>query len=239
MIFADFEKIHFSLFGFELMEPMALITDVIMGSLSVYFAFRLRKNLTDHPFYLYWSYFFLIFGAGAFYGGFAHAFYGYWGVIGKFPSWISGPVSVYCLEQAMISVHPDNKILSRLKVISFWKFFAVILAWILILSLGPIQEKPSIGFLPIAINTILGVSLSAGILGSIYKKKGLSVNFKYFVLGVLVMIPSAFVFLMKINLHQWFDKNDLSHVLLTAGITYFFIGCRKLYKEGLLQDSYL
>ena len=239
MIFADFEKIHFSLFGFELMEPMALITDVIMGSLSVYFAFRLRKNLTDHPFYLYWSYFFLIFGAGAFYGGFAHAFYGYWGVIGKFPSWISGPVSVYCLEQAMISVHPDNKILSRLKVISFWKFFAVILAWILILSLGPIQEKPSIGFLPIAINTILGVSLSAGILGSIYKKKGLSVNFKYFVLGVLVMIPSAFVFLMKINLHQWFDKNDLSHVLLTAGIAYFFIGCRKLYKEGLLQDSYL
>jgi len=239
MIFADFEKIHFSLFGFELMEPMALITDVVMGSISIYFAFRLRKNLIDHPFYLYWSYFFLIFGAGAFYGGLAHAFYGYWGVIGKFPSWISGPISVYCLEQAMISVYPDNKILSRLKIISFWKFFAVVLVWILILTLGPLEEKPSIGFLPIAINTILGVSMSAGILGYIYKKKGLSVNFKYFVLGVLVMIPSAFVFLMKINLHPWFDKNDLSHVLLTAGITYFFIGCRKLYKEGLLQDRYL
>jgi hypothetical protein len=201
MIGADFEKIHFVLFGFNLVEPMALITDVIMGSISIYFGVKVSK-MNNHPFYQYWKWFFLIFGIGAFYGGFGHAFYNYWGPFGKIPSWISGPVSVYCLEQAMISIHPNRKAFANLKAISFWKLIAVITAFTLILSMADLDAKPSLGFLPIAINTIVGVSLSAGVLGLIYYRKGLSPLYKYFTYGVLIMIPSAFVFLMKINLHQ-------------------------------------
>jgi hypothetical protein len=32
---------------------------------------------------------------------------------------------------------------------------------------------------------------------------------------------------MKINLHQWFDKNDLSHILMMIGITYFYLGVKR------------
>jgi hypothetical protein len=41
------------------------------------------------------------------------------------------------------------------------------------------------------------------------------------------MVPSAIIFLAKINPHPWFDKNDLSHVLLTIGIIYFYKGVQK------------
>jgi hypothetical protein len=44
------------------------------------------------------------------------------------------------------------------------------------------------------------------------------------------MLPASAIFLMKINLHQWFDKNDLSHVLMSAGIIYFYIGIAKISK---------
>lgn len=239
MIGADFDKIQFTLFGLELVEPMALITDVIMGSISIYLGYRIHKFTSAHPFYQYWKWFFLIFGIGAFYGGFAHAFYNYWGWVGKIPSWVSGPVSVYCLEQAMISIHPKEKSFDLLKYLSFWKLVLVITAFILVLSLVDLNVKPAIGFLPIAINTIVGVSLTAGGLGLYYYRKGLSEHYKYFALGVLVMLPSAFVFLLKINLHPWFDKNDLSHVLLTAGIIYFFIGVKKLHKAKFHQLDYL
>ncbi|MCB9222565.1 MAG: hypothetical protein R2780_13085 [Crocinitomicaceae bacterium] len=239
MIGADFEKIHFVLFGLDLVEPMALITDLIMGSISVYFGIKVGKIKSEHPFYQYWKWFFLIFGIGSIIGGFGHVMYNYWGVPGKFLSWLSGPVSVYCLEQGMISLYPDRKIFGRLKLASFWKFVAVITAWILVLVFVDLSEKPSRGFLPIAINTIVGVSLTAGILGMIYFRKGLSPLYKYFYLGVLIMLPSAFVFLLKINLHQWFDKNDLSHILLTLGIIYFYIGIKKLDKAGFHKDNYL
>lgn len=239
MIGADFEKIHFELFGWELLEPMALITDFAMGFLSIYFAFKVRKLIVHHPFYQYWMWFFLIFGVGAAYGGLAHAFYGYWGYVGKFPTWISGPIAVYCLEQAMISAHPSRSASRNLKLFSFWKLILVLIVFVLIIVNADLVAKPSLGFLPIAINTILGVTATAGVLGLYYYRKGLSINYKYFALGVLIMLPSAFVFLMKINLHPWFDKNDLSHVLLTFGIIYFYLGVKRLHAAGFHQDAYL
>lgn len=224
MIGADFEKIQFVLAGYDLVEPMALIMDTVMGSLSVYFGIKVLKLKSKHPFYLYWAGFFLIFGTGAMYGGLTHSFYNYWGYLGKIPQWLAGPVSLYFLEQAMITVHPSRKALDRLKLFSFWKLIIVLVGFTLIVTMADLVAKPGLGFLPIAINTIIGVSTFAGILGMYYYRKKLSINYKYFALGVLIMLPSSVVFLAKINLHPWFDKNDLSHVLLITGITYFYLG---------------
>jgi Family of unknown function (DUF6962) len=239
MIGADFEKIQFVLFGWDLVEPMALISDLIMGAISVYFSFKILRYKSEHPFYLYWFGFFFVFGVGAAYGGLAHAFYNYWGVMGKIPTWLAGPVSIYLLEQAMISVYPSKRGVLNLKIVSFWKLVIVLITFVLILCFADLDNKPSLGFLPIAINTILGVSLTAGVLGLIYYRRGLSVLYKYFALGVLIMLPSSFVFLLKINLHPWFDKNDLSHVLITLGIVYFYVGAKRLHQQGFHEDRYL
>ena len=93
----------------------------------------------------------------------------------------------------------------------------------------PIHENPRLAFLPTAMNTMLAVVLIAGFLGNYYSKK-IGIEFKYFVFGVLVLLPSAFVFLFKINLHPWFDKNDLSHVLMFIGIIYFYLGVKRTLK---------
>lgn len=232
MIGADFEKIQFVLFGLNLVEPMAFITDIIMGSISMYLGVRIHKIKSNLAFYTYWKWFFWLFGFGALAGAFGHTFYNYFGTVGKIPSWISGPTSVYCIEQAMISVYPSEKGLKNLKLISTLKLVAVLTIFFFILGMGPVGVKPNLPFLPIAINTIVGVMLSAGILGMIYAKKFTRI-YKYFYFGVLIMVPSAFIFLMKVNLHQWFDKNDLSHVLLTAGIIYFYIGIKKISKGNI------
>lgn len=225
MIGADFEKIQFVLFGLELVEPMAIITDTILGGLSLFYGFKLLKIQNKLAFYTYWKWFFIVFGVGAFVGGLGHTFINQWGVIGKFPSWLCGPLSVYCLEQAMISIYPNEKKFEYFKLASTLKMIACYAIFFYIYATQPIAEKIELPFLPIAINTILGVSLTAGLLGLKYTKL-FTAGFNYFYLGVLVMIPSAFIFLMKINLHQWFDKNDLSHVLMAAGITYFYFGIK-------------
>ena len=239
MIGVDFEKIEYVLFGWDLLEPMALIMDSIMGLLSIYFAIKIAKYKSKHPFYTYWMWFFLLFGLGAFYGGFTHALFNYWGVSGKIPVWLLGPLSVYALEQAMIAASTNKRQISLLKGFSFWKYFIVTVVWLLIYNLYPLEENPAVGFLPVAFNTIFGVLLFAGFLAQSYYKKKLSINYRYFVLAVIIMIPSAFVYLLKINLHPWFDKNDLAHLLLGGGIIYFYLGVSKLHKEGVHQDRYL
>lgn len=226
MIGADFEKIHFVLFGLELVEPMAFITDTILGVLTVAWGILLTKIKIDIPFRSWWIWFFIVFGVGAFLGGLGHTFFLYWGVPGKFPSWLLGPLSIYLLEQGMIAAHPDERRLALYKVLSFWKMILVYGAFGTVVYLAPEAKKATLPFLPIAINTIVGVILTAGLLGNYYSKK-IAIEFKYFIFGVLVLLPTAFIFLFKINLHQWFDKNDLSHILMMIGIYYFYLGVKR------------
>lgn len=226
MIGADFEKIHFVLFGLDLVEPMAFITDTILGVLSVALGLSLSKIKIDIPFRTYWIWFFIVFGVGAFLGGLGHTFYLYWGVPGKFPSWLAGPLSIYLLEQGMIAAHPDDEKMTLFKLLSFCKMLLVYTAFGIVFYLAPEDKKSTLPFLPIAINTIFGVIITAGFLGNYYSKK-ITIEFKYFVFGVLVLLPTAFIFLLKINLHQWFDKNDLSHILMMIGIYYFYLGVKR------------
>ncbi len=227
MIGADFEKIEFVLFGLDLLEPMALITDVIMGGLSIFFGLKTLKMKKGNNFYKLWAMFFIFFGIGSIIGGIGHTFYNQLGLIGKIPSWVSGPIAVYFIERAMISLHWKDSIKKRLLIWFNIKLVLVYAAFLFLLIFIKNPVDPNLPFLPIAINTIVGLIITAGILGFKYTQK-IAVKFKYFWLGVLIMTPSALIFLFKINLHQWFDKNDFSHILLTLGITYFYIGLREL-----------
>ena len=43
MIGADYPKIEFQLFGLELVEPMAIITDTLLGGLSLFLLTKCQK----------------------------------------------------------------------------------------------------------------------------------------------------------------------------------------------------
>jgi len=235
MIGVDFPKIEFELFGMQLLEPMALITDSILGILGVFLAYKISKIKSALLFYKYWKLFFLLFGIGAFVGGLGHAFYNQWSFYGKIPSWLFGPVSIYFAEKAMISSHWDNGKKKVFNKIADSKLILVYIAWVLILFFGNEDKVSTQPFLPIAINTILGLLTFVGYLGFKYTEK-FSAKFKFFWLGVLILIPTAFIFLLKINVHQWFDKNDMSHILMMLAVVYFYLGVKKV-SEGLKQKN--
>ena len=227
LIGEDFAKIAFEFNDLTLLEPNALITDLLMGSVSLYFAFCLKKQKSEHAFLKYWYYFFLIFGIGSVLGGCAHAFFLYTGPQGKFPTWISAILCAYFIEKAMIkTINPlnSNNLLGK---IAFTKMIFVFLIVITVISTEAYQRDHTIGFIPIAINTLIGVLISVATI-SLYNMKQGYKNFKYLLLGVIVMLPSFFIFLMKINPAPWFDKSDLSHIIILIGNYFFYLGIQKL-----------
>ena len=231
LIGEDFAKITFEFNGLTLMEPNALITDILMGSISIYFATQLKKKKGRNSFFKYWSYFFLIFGIGSILGGMAHTFFLYTGPQGKFPTWISAILCAYFIEKAMIkSVNKLNKnnILGK---IAFTKMIVVFLVVITVISTEAYQKDHTVGFIPIAINTLIGVFISVATL-SLYNVKRGCKDFKYLLQGVIIMSPSFFIFLFKINPVQWFDKSDLSHIMILIGNCFFYFGLKRFdYKK--------
>jgi hypothetical protein len=41
-------------------------------------------------------------------------------------------------------------------------------------------------------------------------------------LAALTLLPNAFIQSQKINLNQWFDRNDFSHVLLLISLLLYY-----------------
>lgn len=235
LIGQDFDKLEMDLFGLIIQEPNGVISDLIMSVVSIILGILLIRKYGKSEFEKWWIAFFILYGISAFLGAFGHGFYFYFGALGKVPNWLTGIPIIYFIELAMISLIEDLKRKKMLKILALLKMVLVYLIFTWICFSVPINEKPKLPFLPIAFNTILGVTLSAGVLGYQFYKK--EVAFKQIVIGVIVMVPSAFVFLMKINPTQWFDKNDFSHLLLTMGIIFFYLGIVKVKKSGFLNKQ--
>jgi len=45
---------------------------------------------------------------------------------------------------------------------------------------------------------------------------------KYIVYGTLVLIPSAFIFILDVNLHELFNRDDLSHFIILITIIFYY-----------------
>ena len=226
LIGEDFDKLLIELFGWKIIEPNALLTDTLMAAVSLFFAHSLYTKNPNTPFLSRWYYFFLVFGISSFSGGLGHSFYLYWGVAGKFFNWISGILAIYILEQAMLTLlEKDSKYNVYQRLLKL-KLFLTVVGFTAVCLTQPIQTKPQLGFLPIALYTFVGVLFTVGLIG--YRlSKTRDTNYKYFYYGVFIMLPSAVFFFFKINLHPWFDKNDFSHVLFGIGISFFYLGIVK------------
>jgi hypothetical protein len=216
LIGEDFSKIEFSLFGLDLVEPNALIGDTLILLIALYLA-RKTKNVSNGSlFFTYWMWFYVIFGLGFFAGGLGHAFFNYWGVPGKYASWLLGIVAAFFIEIAMISIYPDvqKRVLFNRLVTA--KLFLSLAVEILVLSFVDLTVEPAKGLIVPTLSSVIGLGIILGGLGYYYQKV-IHPSFKFLWMSTLVLIPNTVIQGMKINIHPWFDRNDFSHVLLICG----------------------
>ena len=220
------DKIPFDLFGLHLQEPMALITNWLMSVFSLYAYFKLKN--TEKETTKKWSYFFISFSISTFFGGLGHLFFQYFGIPGKFPNWIFGIIAGYFAGKAMLIKLNEGSLKNRLNSFLILKGFTL-----LILSVF------SFKFIFVAIDAILTYIIYCGILGYRFYKDGF-LEMRYMVYGVLICLPSVFIFFFKINPHRWLNKDDLSHLFMLACIYFFYLGAIKSNKpevEGLFQQN--
>lgn len=216
LIGEDFQKMEFNLFGLDLLEPNAMIGDTVILVVSLMLAYKTYKISDKSEFFRYWKWFYIIFGLGFFMGGLGHALYNYWGVPGKYASWLIGIVSVVFIELALISIYPlesKRKLLSNIAIIKL--ILALIVEGIILASID-LSIDPSKGLIVPTVNSVIGLGLVLGGLGY-YFQKAIDPCFRFLWYSTLVLIPNTVIQGMKINIHPWFDRNDFSHVLLIIG----------------------
>lgn len=208
----EFEIIPFQILGLSLQEPMALISNWSIACFS-FFAFFQLKN-AEGEFHRIWRLFFLLFGISTFFGGLGHVFYQYTGIYGKMPSWTFGVLASYAAARAMFTYFENPSLRKKAE-----KIVLVESVLVLLLALGMKS------FLFVAIDAILTYLLACGMLAVSFYRKGIR-GMQWIAAGVIVVMPSAFIFLLKINLHRFLNRDDLSHWLMLTCIVFFYMGIR-------------
>lgn len=231
LIGQDFEKIKFPLFGYDFVEPNAMYMDTLIAIFALVFAVYCSRYYvkTQLVFFHYWKYFFIVFGVGFFLGGLGHFCYNYWGIPGKVPAWyISGITSPMLIEFAMASLLPKERF-EKLKRFFLWKtaFFWVLQA--LLIAFVDLEKEPGLGLIGPTLAMITALPSSLGVLGYRFSKS-ITPAFKYAWWSLIVFAPSLPLQVLKINIHPWFDRNDLSHILMIANITLYFLAVRGYFR---------
>jgi hypothetical protein len=208
------EIIRFELFGLHLQEPMALLTNWMIASFSFFAYSNLKRNVS--VFQNYWRNFYLILGISMIIGGLGHLFFYYTGIPGKFPSWSLGVLAAAFSSFAIISIWPNEK-----QQKSLWILVIAKSAILLIVAIA------SRNFIFIAIDNSMAYVFFCGFMGyRLFKKKYMAM--KYIVIGVLVLLPSAFIFGLKLNVHRFLNKDDLSHLFMIGCISFFYLGVKRM-----------
>ena len=213
------EVIKFELYGLTLQEPMALAANWLMSIFCLYAFFKIRKGKGIDM--LWWQRFFISFSIAAFLGGTGHLFFHYLGIPGKFPNWIFTILSGFCAGFAMLVNYPNEVQKKKLRIFIMVKGFILLL-------LAIIFEK----FLFIAIDSILTYVIFCGIIARIIHNLG-STEMRFMYYGVLFCAPSVFIFFLKINLHRFLNKDDLSHLLMLGCLMFFY----RSIKERLIKSN--
>jgi hypothetical protein len=203
----EFKIIHFTFAGLQLQEPSTFISDIILAICCFILGFKTHKlNNVDNS---YFFKFFLFLGVSTLFGAFGHILFFYGGNTGKFPSWIFASISTFFFCNAIIEDKPAF-------FNSKWKSFVWIKA-VVILFLSLIYSK----FIFVAIDSIFSYLLFGGVLSySLWNDNRL--HMKYIVYGTIVLIPSAFVFILDVNLHTLFNRDDLSHLIIMMTILLYY-----------------
>ena len=234
MIGQDFPKIEWDIAGLALLEPNAMIGDLVLFTTALFLAAQIQKINNTHPFYKYWRLFFLWFGWSFLFGGFGHLFYNYLALWGKYPSWIMGMIATFWLTKAMLSLWPNQKqkqLFSSAAIILMT--LGILLEFFVFVKVDLTVDQSKGLFVPTLVSGI-GLIFSLVVLG-VYYQKNINIHFRMFWIAALILLPNAFIQSQKINLHPWFDRNDFSHVLLLLSLMLYYNGIKKAEQSPLFN----
>lgn len=227
---SDFDKMEFSWFGLDLLEPNSLLTNsLITLTALIFFSLVIRKFPLNKAFYNYWKWLFLLQGISFFTGGLGHVLYNYTGVWGKFVPMVFATGMIMFAEHAMLTLIPKGKQNLFMTISKVKAATAIVILLILMLRMDVENNLEKLLLVP-SLNSTIGYFATLFFLGWRYGKR-VSKALYLLPISVLVLIPAAIFQMKKINIHPWFDRNDVGHLLIIITLFLYYFAIKGYHRD--------
>lgn len=207
--------------GVVFREPVTALTDFLLVVMCLYFVTKLNTVASGQPLRQAWEKFYLIFALSVFIGGLAHLFRYYLEGKAHQALWMTmnllSAVAVYYAElTALITLSPDKQQNKKYQLL-----FLALMSIFMGLSLIFWDYKF------VKINSGIGLTymLVCNLVSHYkYKRAGAFTIATGIFISFLTLIVHGF----KLSFCEWFNFNDISHVIMMASLYFMFKGAREM-----------
>lgn len=218
----NLEKIVFHWQGLTLMEPIGVIFNWLIAAQCFHHGVKLKAALGKESATRYWVGFYWLFAGSTLFGGLSHLLFFYFDLAGKIPGWSLAILSMAFLEAALL-VQAQKK--SLLWVI--WVQTALLYGLL----------AYDFRFLWVSIQTLIGLVVVSGGVSFIQIKKGDKAWIGYWK-GISWMFLSLPFVLGEIDLSLWFNRHDVSHILMMLCLWTFYRTTVEVVVAHYLHDVF-
>lgn len=206
--------------GWLIQDPMTVFTDLLLAGLCGYCTWRLYRAELAPRLRRWFMAFFLLMALGCFVGGILnHAVFYLLDYSWKLPMVLLIGLSMSALQMAgLYAVQPriQSRFFHLFRAL-IWLQIALIPLW---MWLSPAEDM---GIRVLVPHLAVGLFVFLVPLQAVGHFRWQRSGSKIMLYGLLLMLPATVVQLTQMNLHRWFNQNDLGHVLLMVPLYVFFL----------------
>jgi hypothetical protein len=213
----DFSNMpYMHLYGIKILEPFTVLTNLFIA-VACFYAYRNLhiKGLTQTAPHRLMKLFFLLMGISTIVGGVVgHAFLYKTGMYGKIPGWYIGMAAVAVFERAAI-IHSRPLMNKNIGQFFSWFNYAEILTF-MILSLITLR------FTFVIMHAMYGLLVVVFCFELYVYSKTKDAALKHIFYATAWGVAALICHSMQLNIHYWFNYNDVSHLAMIASILHYY-----------------
>lgn len=203
------------LLGLQVTEPMTWITNWMVATACFIFGHKLFYDNEADISQKFWALFFLFIGTASVTGGTAHGFIHYVGPKFHHAAWLLSGISIFCAQLAVLPLIEKPRVRSFVRIFCYTQLMVMSASVLIFQHFSSVLIDSIVGL----IGVVIPVSLSHY---ARYKdKRSLLV-----IIGVLTNLVPAIIHLLKISISEWFNFNDISHVVMIACFYVMFLAAK-------------
>ena len=217
----EFVKTSIDIFGLEVLEPVTVVTDLLVSGVCLYAFYKIKTVKSSLPSLQLLKYYFLLLAISTAYGGIiGHALQNVLGFGWKVPGWIISMISIALIERAAI-LHAQPILRPRLG-----RFFAIlnIIELITLISIVTI----TLNFFFVEAHAAYGLLVIVSSFEFFIYQKTKNEGSRLLLIAIAISALAATVHLTKFTVHVWFNHLDLSHVFMAVAAYVFYLGAIKI-----------
>lgn len=201
--------------GLQITEPFTWLTNWLVAAFSLGFGHFLFNDKFADATQKFWSIFFVFIGIASITGGAAHGFINYVGQNFHYAAWILTGLAIFAAQLATLQLIDNYKLRSIVRVFVYIQLLVLVSSVMYLHNFNSVRINSIIG--------LLGIVIPFSLLHYIKHRDKRSA---LIMIGILSNLLPGFVHAYKISYNEWFNFNDISHIIMIFCLYIIYRGAK-------------